>query len=129
MKNPLFAWIGIGGKSLRVQLAEKDAEIQELKRHLANARKDNSEMSLENRKLRIESAEMRAAYNSLKEILNKRAEAAEAVPHQAAGAPGAGIGADGEPEERSIASVEAEAARNAVSEMVAVFRAAVNPKT
>lgn len=119
MKNPLFAWIGIGGKSLRVQLAEKDAEIQELKRHLANARKDNSEMSLENRKLRIESAEMRAAYNSLKEILNKRAEAAEAVPHQAAG----------EPEERSIASMEAEAARNAVSEMVAVFRASVNPKT
>lgn len=84
MIDSLFPWLGARQKSLRAQLAEKDAEIAELKRRLENKSLDISDLLKSNRRLSIESAEMRAAYNGLKEILRKRAEAAEAEAAAAA---------------------------------------------
>lgn len=59
-------------RSVRVMMAQKDAEISKLKERLSELHIENDELGRENRKLSIRNSELDVAYNSLKQILRNR---------------------------------------------------------
>lgn len=72
MKNLFHALSDTRKNTVRVRMAQKDAEISALKGKVSELYVRNNELERENRKLSIRNSEVTVAYNSLKEILRKR---------------------------------------------------------